>query len=463
MAKPERKAESAASPARNDVVRVVYQLLFAVLLLIASPFLILKMLKRGQWRKGFGQRLGFHDRELKGQWADREVIWINAVSMGEVNLAIQIIARLRTRLPGLKIVISTTTTTGMAELRKKLPQDVIPIYYPIDLRSAVRRTMADLRPRAIILIEADFWPNLLWEAREANIPVLLVNALILERAARRYRRVEFLFRPLFASFDRIFCADVSDSQRLSSLGFRSEAIHVVGHPKFDTAAEPDHCELDVRALLDGIGLSRNAAVILGGSTHAGEERLLAQTFLSLRQRHPDLFLILVPRHIERVNEVARELKPMGLRILKRTELPETPPDISGSPHCLIVNTIGELRRFYGEADIVFVGESFIEGGGQNPIEPAVLGKAILTGPRMETFKSILPHFLKEDALIQVSTMDELEPAISSLLDFPGERLAMGQRAREVANAGRGALDRTVDGIIERLGEIQSRPPRDRVI
>jgi 3-deoxy-D-manno-octulosonic-acid transferase len=235
-------------------------------------------------------------------------------------------------------------------------------------------------------------------------------------------------------------------------------MEVVGHPKFDTALAADENPLDVRSILNQIGLPTGATLFLGGSTHGGEESILAQLTLKLRHNFPDLFLILVPRHFERANEVARELRELGIEVILRTQLPASPPDLSASPHCLIVNTTGELRHFYREADVIFIGQSFVEGGGQNPIEPAVHGRAIITGPKMETFKAILPFFLEQDALIQVRDVAELETSVRELLADPKKRADLGHRARSVVENNQGALQRTADGIVARLSTARSRPP-----
>ncbi len=432
------------------MIRVFYQLLFTLLLILASPFLVLKMIRRGHWKQGFGQRFGRYDADLIEKLAGQKTLWLNAVSVGEVNLTVQLVSRLRKRLPDATLVVSTTTTTGMAELQRKLPDDVLKIYYPLDQRSFVRRALATIRPDAIVLIEADFWPNFLWEAEADGIPVLLVNALISERSARSYRKFGILFRELFFSFDQVFCADSVDRDRLVALGCRPDAISVVGHPKFDTALATDGASLDVRALLERAGLDQDTTVLLGGSTHSGEEVTLAGIYLKLKAGHPRLFLVLVPRHFERANEVARELGNMGIEVILRTNLPEHRPDLAATPHCLIVNTTGELRHFYSEADIVFIGQSFVEGGGQNPIEPAVHGRAILTGPKMETFKAILPSFLEQKAMIQVEDAAELESSIGRLLNNPQERTSLGRKARLVVEDNQGALERTANGILARL-------------
>ena len=450
MSKPTRTAEIPRSPFSNGLIRVVYELLFTVLLILASPSLVLKMLRRGQWKHGFGQRFGRFDPELTEGLAGQSTLWLNAVSVGEVNLTAQLVTLLQQRLTGTRFVVSTTTTTGMVELKRKLPDDVLKIYYPLDYRSFVRRTIRAIRPQAIVLVEADLWPNLIFEAQAEGIPVILVNALISEGSGRRYRQFGILFRHLFASFDRVFCADSVDKQRLVSLGCRPEAVKAVGHPKMDTAISTDDSPLDVRSILNQIGLPKEATVILGGSTHEDEELILARVYLQLKSEFTSLFLILVPRHFERTTKVARDLGALGITVLLKTKLPSSRLNLTESPHCLIVDTTGELRHFYREADIIVIGKSFVEGGGQNPIEPAALGRAIITGPNMNVFKAILPRFLEQNALIQVRDAEELEASVRKLLDDPEERESLGQRARSVVEENQGALERTADGIIARF-------------
>jgi len=274
-------------------VRTIYNILFSVFFIFSAPYYFMKMYRRGNWRAGFGQRFGVYDSKLKQAITNRHVLWMHAVSVGEVNIATQLIDAIQRRMPNLKVVVSTTTTTGMAELNSKLPSHVQRIYYPIDRRSVVRRALAAMHPQAIVLVEAEIWPNFLWRAQELEIPVFLVNARLSEKSFRGYKRFGFLFRPLFASLAGVGCQNEADAERLRELGCVPEVIHVVGNLKFDAAKLRERRLVDVPRLLDQLGFPKGARLLIGGSTHACEEGILGAVFLRLRQRFPDLYLVVV--------------------------------------------------------------------------------------------------------------------------------------------------------------------------
>ena len=225
------------------------------------------MRRRGGWRKGFGERLGRYSTKFKQAISNRDVIWLHAVSVGEANICVQLIKVLQPRLPNLKFVVSTTTTTAMSELRKKLPSDVGRIYYPIDRRAFVRRALATIRPKAVVLVEAEIWPNFLWGLQGRGIPHFLVNARISEKSYSRYSRFTFLFRDFFAGFDGVGAQSETDAQRLVELGCASGSVHVFGSCKFDGVAMDRELLLDVPGLLQTLGVTQGASVIVGGSTH----------------------------------------------------------------------------------------------------------------------------------------------------------------------------------------------------
>jgi 3-deoxy-D-manno-octulosonic-acid transferase len=338
----------------------------------------------------------------------------------------------------------------MGELRRRLPPHVQRIYYPVDFPGAVRRALDTLRPRALILVEAELWPNLLWQALDRRLPLFLVNARFSERSFRNYRRCAFLFRPIFSKFRAAGCQEAGDAARLVELGFPADAVRLVGNLKFD-AAQPDRRPgLDVAALLRQIGVNDDAKILVAGSTHAGEEAILAGMLPRLRRRCPELFLILVPRHFERAKEVGQELEARGVPFVYRSEIAAGPPRASGRPDCLLVNSTGELRFFYERASVVFVGKSLTAAGGQNPIEPAALGKAIVFGPNMQNFTSVVRAFLAGQAAFQVRDAAELESTLAGLLADDARRAEAGARALRVVRENLGATDRTVQFIIERL-------------
>jgi 3-deoxy-D-manno-octulosonic-acid transferase len=431
-------------------VRTLYNILFTIFFVLSSPYYFRRMRRRGNWRPGFRERFARYDANLKQALTNRQVIWIHAVSVGEVNLCTQIIRALELRLPNIKFVVSTTTTTGMAELRRRLPTHISKIYYPIDRRKYVSRALAVINPEAIVLVEAEIWPNFLWRARDLKIPVFLANARLSDRSLRGYKRFGFLFRPLFASFAGVGCQNEEDAARLRAAGCRPEAVHVVGNLKFDAAKLDERRTLDVPALFRQLGVPPDAPVLVGGSTHDGEEAILAEIAQRLRARFPKLFLVLVPRHFERGHEVGEQLRQRGVKFAYRNLIGADTQLADGEVECLLVNTTGELRFFYEHATAVFIGKSLTAMGGQNPIEPAALGKAMVFGPNMQNFADITRNFITENGAIQVPDPEALERAIASLLADENRRAETGRNAQRVVRKNLGAIDRTVDMILEKL-------------
>jgi 3-deoxy-D-manno-octulosonic-acid transferase len=429
-------------------MRVAYNILFVLFFWLGEAWHFLKMWRRGNWRAGYGQRFGLYAAEVKATLGQRPVLWLHAVSVGEVGVCLPLLRALEPSLPGFQFVVSTTTSTGMAELRRSLPPHVQAIYYPSDLSLVVRRALNTLRPRAIILVEAELWPNLLWQAQDRDIPLYLVNARLSERSFKGYGRFSSVFRPIFSKFRAVGCQQASDAQRLAALGFPAEAVRTVGNMKFD-AAQAD-ARLDVPGMLRQIGVPANAKLLVAGSTHAGEEAILADMWPRLRRRFPDLFLVLVPRHFERAKEAGQELASRGIPFVYRSEVTGETQFPPGRVECLLVNSTGELKCFYEQATLVFVGKSLAAKGGQSPIEPAALGKAMVFGPNMQNFKAVVAAFLAEQGALQVPDAAGLEQALIELLADDRRRSEMGARALEVVRKNRGATERTVRLITERM-------------
>jgi 3-deoxy-D-manno-octulosonic-acid transferase len=431
-------------------MRTLYNILFTIFFALSSPYYFRRMRKRGNWRPGFRERFARYDPNLKQALTNRQVIWLHAVSVGEVNLCTQLIRALELRLPNIKFVVSTTTTTGMAELRRRLPTHIGKIYYPIDRRKYVGRALAVINPEAIVLVEAEIWPNFLWRARDLKVPVFLANARLSDRSFRGYKCFGFLFRPLFGSFAGVGCQNEEDAARLRAVGCSPDAVHVVGNLKFDAAKLDERRALDVPSLLRQLGVPPDAQILVGGSTHDGEEAILAEIVQRLRARFPKLFLVLVPRHFERGREVGEQLRQRGVKFAYRNLIGADTQLAAGEVECLLVNTTGELRLFYEHATAVFIGKSLTAMGGQNPIEPAALGKAMVFGPNMQNFADITRNFIAENGAIQVHCPDSLEAAIASLLADEDRRMETGHNALRVVRKNLGAIDRTVEMILEKL-------------
>jgi len=432
-------------------VRTFYNILFLIFFGLASPYYFWRLRRRpANWTTGFGQRFGLYDADIKQALTNRQIIWLHAVSVGEVGLCTQLISALEPRVPNAKIVVSCTTTTGMAEYRSRLPSRVTKIYYPVDRRKFVRRAMASINPQAIILLEAEIWPNFLWRAHDLRIPVFLANARLSDRSASRYQKFGRLFRPLFASLAGVSCQNEEDAQQLRRVGCRPEAVQVVGNLKFDGAGLTEKQELDVRGLLRQIGVADDALILVAGSTHDGEELLLVDIASRLRKKFPNFFLILVPRHNERCPELGRKLKAQGVKFLLRNAIFAATQLPAGEVDCLLVNTIGELKFFYRSASVVFIGKSLKAVGGQNPIEPAALGKPVIFGPNMQNFKDITRILLSKDAAMQVKNTEALEVVLTELLGNQSRRAELGRHAEAAVAENLGAIERTVEMILPEL-------------
>ena len=426
-------------------MRLLYNILFPVFFLLSAPYYFWKLVRRGNWRSGFGQRFGAYGG-LRERLKGKRVLWLHAVSVGEANLAVQLVKSMQPHLKDWTVVVSTITTTGMGELERKLPTDVHRVYYPIDWLPFVKSTFRALNPAAIVLVEAEIWPNLFWQARSTNVPVHLINARLSENSFNGYRRYAFLFKPLFRSLHAAGVHNETDAERLAELGCDRKAIIVTGNMKFDGTATTDADTIDARALLREIGVPDEAPVLVAGSTFEGEEELLCKLLPQWRKEHPDLFLVLVPRHFERASAVLENLKPLNLRIRRRTAMNAG----AEKPDVLLVDTTGELKAFYEVATLVFVGKSLTAQGGQNPIEPAALGRPMVFGPFMQNFKPVVQSLLEAKAAIQVKDETELARQVSVLLGNPEQLAALGTAARAVVEGNKGATQRTSELIGQTL-------------
>ena len=435
---------------RHRRIRWLYNFLFPIFFWLSAPFYFVKMWRRGHWQEGFGERFGRYRAKVKQAITNRHVLWIHAVSVGEVNICTQLIKAIESRAPNLKIVVSTTTSTGMAELNRKLPSHIVKIYYPIDGRKPTLRAIKAIHPEAIVLVDAEIWPNFLWRAYKDDLPVFLVNARFSEKSHRGYKRYAFLFRHLFAGFTGVSCPNEADADHLKDLGCRSHAVRIVGNLKYDAAKLDERRVLDVPSLFRQLGVPEGARVCVGGSTHAGEEAILAEVFVRLRQQFPDLFLVIVPRHFERSKEAGKELSARGIKFVYRSEVVANSHYERGKVDCLLVNTTGELRYFYEHATVIFVGKSLTARGGQNPIEPAALAKPIVFGPNMQNFEAIAKAFVEKNGAIRVRDAAGLEKAVGELLGSEQRREELGKNAQRVVQDNLGAIERTVEMILKHL-------------
>lgn len=426
----------------TTLLRILYNLAFPLVLVVMLPSFVLRMIRRGNYRHKFGQRFGIYSRRVVEKLAGHRWTFIHAVSVGEVMIALKLITEMRNHDPGLRVVLSTTTSTGYRLAHRHKSPMLEPIYHPLDLPWVVRHALNITHAERLILVEAEVWPNMMAAAK--HIPKILVNARLSARSERRYQLVRPFAAALFNQLDTICVQEPADAKRWESLGVRPTKIRMTGSIKFD----PDLPALttprrDFRGVLASFGISPEVPVLLGGSTFDGEEILLAGIARTLRNEFPGLLLILVPRHAERSPKVFSQLTEHGYSVALRNEKPpSTPPEI------LLVNTTGELKDWYDCATVVFVGKSLTAHGGQNPAEAVAAGKPVLFGPNMQNFASLTRQMLEAGGAIQVASGDELASEVGGILRTPGRANSIAQAAATALDIHKGATARTVAEIFQ---------------
>ncbi|MCX6897470.1 MAG: 3-deoxy-D-manno-octulosonic acid transferase [Verrucomicrobia bacterium] len=418
------------------------QVLFAVGFLLSSPFYLLKMLRRGNFTRGFWQRFGFYTAEVRREVGSGGFVWIQAVSVGETRVALLLIERLRRRWPDLRVALSTTTSTGQALARKQAPPDVLVVYFPLDFLPCTNRALDLLRPRLVIVVETEVWPTLVLQSKRRGVPVAMVNGRMSEKSFRGYRCLGDLSRRVFGAFDLLCAQGARDAERFRKLGARDAALRTTGSLKFDEAQMPSPVGAQAKEFLRACGVGDGRPIWVCGSTHAGEEEIAFRVFRELRAKFPSLFLVLAPRHPERTKEVLAVAERCGVRVTLRTQPPQAGAD------CLLLNTTGELKAFYEAATVIFVGKSLRGRGGQNIIEAAATGAPVLFGPAMQNFEAIADNFVRAGAGVQVADDAALRPALAELLAKPDRRREIAERARQVIAQGSGAAERTLEAMVE---------------
>ncbi len=418
--------------------------LYTWLLRLAFPYVLLHLLVRGlrnrDYWKRWGERLGFVQRLPK---ASRR-IWIHAVSVGETRAAALLIPTLQDRYPDQPLLVTTMTPTGSAQVHSLFDSRVDHCYVPYDFPSAVRRFLDRTEPTMAIVMETELWPNLFHACHQRGIPILVSNVRMSEKSTRGYLRFPRLAAATLAQVSRFAVQGDADAERLRRLGARDEQIVVSGSIKFELAVPASLLE-SAEVLRREWGSSR--AVWIAASTHEGEDEPVLSAFEQLKELHPDLLLVLVPRHPERAANIARLARRRGLSYVLRSQ---HEGEIDPSTDVLIGDTLGELLRFYAAADVAFVGGSLVPTGGHNLLEPAALGKPVVVGPHTFNFLDITRLAVRRGAATRIRGSDSLAPAVAELLDDPDLRYRMGEAGRHMVEESRGALAKNLELIDELL-------------
>lgn len=445
------------------VFRFLYNLLFPIGLLVYLPRQFVKMFRRGKYRDKFGQRVAIYDRATHSRLqSGSERTWIHAVSVGEVRIALKLIAQLAALEPGSRFALSTTTSTGYAVASSAAGREVEVLYNALDFWPTIRRAFRTIRPKRLVLVEAEVWPNLVAMARKHRIPIALVNARLSHRSEARFRRFRWVVGPMFRSLDLVCVPEERDVERWATLGIPRQRIRCVGSIKFDV-------EQSSPAALAATNLCQDRPVLFGGSTHAGEEEILAAALRRLRPEFPELLLVIAPRHVERKGAIRARLDEDGLRVALRSKVrPAASDGRSARPaiercgasdagseiDCLLIDTTGELQSWYAVASVVFVGKSLTARGGQNPVEPIMAGKPVLFGPHMENFQPLADSLVERGGAIRVHDLDSLTREAAQLLRDRSRAARLVENARSLLGAHAGATRRTAELLVA------LRPARD---
>ena len=418
---------------------------FPPVLLALSPILLLKRKRRAT----LFPRLGFQPfpetirPEGGAVRRSEKVLWVHALSVGEVGSAVPLIRELYPLVKPAKLYLSVSTLSGSETARDKLEGSLDGLFYfPLDLLFAVRRCFANLQPSLVVLVETDIWPGFMAELRRRGVPSFLINARLSRTSFKGYRHAKGLFSPALNTFSRIYPQSPSDAEAFKSMGVNTEKVADPGNLKFD-AARTSRPEL-LAQLRAKLAIQEGERVLVAGSTHGGEEEILRRTFLQLRQSIPRLKMIVAPRHPHRADEVRQVFLRDPVQVALFSSLPRDRFDV------VVVDEFGVLGSLYQFGDLAYVGGSLVQKGGQNPVEPAAAGSPVLFGPDMSDFPDIADLMLKEGGAMQVKDGEELTAQAYRLLVDQDLRACLGTKNKTLVERHAGVTSKIVKDILERL-------------
>ncbi|MCL7945947.1 lipid IV(A) 3-deoxy-D-manno-octulosonic acid transferase [Marinobacter sp. ATCH36] len=419
--------------------------LYSLFFRIALPFVLLRLWWIGRTNPDafvrWQERLGYVEA------SEEEVIWVHAVSVGETIAAAPLVKALLRRNPDIPVLMTAMTPTGSARAKALFGDRVRYAFSPYDTPGAVRRFVDRVRPRALVIMETELWPNMIALSKQRNVPIFLINARLSERSARGYERIASLVKPLLRSIRWIAAQADEDAGRFLHIGAMPESVSVTGSIKFDVEIS-DEIRSDSFHLRQQLGADR--PVWIAASTHEGEDRQILEAHQQIMARYPDALLVIVPRHPERFDDVAELAGSMGLSVLRRSAASDANVTVESACQVYLGDTMGELLMLYGACDIAFVGGSLIERGGHNPLEPAAWAMPVLSGPHIFNFETIYNRLDAGAGLYITRSSDELASCVMQLMGDRGALDSAGRNALAVVNANRGALEKVVDGIVERV-------------
>lgn len=416
---------------------ILFNLLFAAVFPFLLPSYLIRMVRRGGYKARLADRFALYPREIVSRFAraGKRPVWIHAVSVGEVQVAGQLMKEWRKAEPDVWFCFSTTSSTGWKIAEKEIAGDDVLIYNPLDFPNFVKSALKTVRPRAIVLTESEIWPVFIDKAAKYGIKLFLINARISDRSAPRYKAMRFLFKDVFAGFTKIFAQSALDRDRLLSAGAPEEIIEVTGSFKFDVARRNPKKEAEMR---EWIGEGR---ILLGGSTWPEEDKMMLEAW----NGRPDCKLVIAPRHFEKADKIEENIVAAGYRCVRRSRGDKATGE---GKEVFLADTTGELMGLYGIADVVFVGKSVYAVGSQNMIEPCFCGKKTVVGPHTENFRSVMADLLQARAIVQTKDAAETKECIAKMCN--GEMGELVDRAKEACLKRCGVVERCVKDIRGRI-------------
>lgn len=430
------------------IMRIVLDIVYLLAIIIALPYYLFRFATSSYYRAGLLERFGATDYTDYAD--DKPVIWLHGASIGEVNACERLIPLLQSQLPDYRLVISTLTPSAQKLVKQKYP-DIFSFFFPLDLSFICTRVLKRVTPKLVILMEQELWPNFILACSRRDIPMILLNGRITEHTLRRYNLLRWLFKPILNRIKYLCVQNEDYRRRFEALGVMPIKAQVTGNMKYDSLGLPDEpgTREHYRSLYD---IRKNDLVIIGGSTHAPEEEMLFDVYIKLSKEHNNLRLILAPRHPFRFDEVEGIIKARGLEFVRHSHLMEIATTRQGGfrndsrVEIILLDTMGELAKVYTAGDIVFVGGSLVDRGGQSILEPAALGKPIIAGPSMYNFSIPARALQDAGALKTVNNEDELYQAFKNIISDTNLRITMGQKAKETIANQQGATARNMEFI-----------------
>ncbi len=429
-------------------MRFIIDLGYLFVGLAFSPIVFYRMIRHGRYRHGWGQRFGKIDR----QQPQKKCIWLHAVSVGEVNAAKTLLDEIEQRFGNFEIIVSTTTDTGFARAKAVFGQTKTVFYFPFDFSLVMRRAFNRIRPNLCLLMELEVWPNFIHVANRNHIPVVVVNGRISDRSFSRYRKIKWLTKLFFGKIDLTLAQTAEYAERFRTLGCPSERVIVTNSLKYDTAQITDKVD-SAEALAKQLNLGQ-ARLLVAGGTGNDEEGIILTAYQSLIQdkRFNDVRLAIVPRKPERFNEVAQLIEQMNFGVIRFSQLKGTSDRApAGDRNTLILgDTMGDLRKFYSLAEVIFVGRSLVPMGGSDMMEAVALGKCTLFGPHTFNFKQTVEALLAGQGALVVEDGDALLAMLKKCFSEPDFARDIAHRGRQIIKDNQGATAKTAEHIAKLL-------------